>query len=432
MARFVRLMWWCVIGATLPSCEHQLIMPDLSPRLLTSSVWSGGEIQVRVAVRPPDGTYLVLGADSLATVIVDDSTLSAPVPQANGQFHVSLKGPAGTAFLDNDVRVFGFRDFLLGPPLSGYPLIDPASPTPKVLANGETTLVSVDLRFGLAQAYPRSMHDPRCMRGPGPTPTPNVVLLGRYDPANGECTYGLWQLSAQQMVGDSMPGSLRIAAEFSANRWLIGSAHQICLRSLQPAFSDCRQFEEPNDVRFSPRADRAIVYYAFSTTNGVPVFNTATGDTSFTIHDAQSSGGGSFSSGGDTLFIAVYGTTRRLLVVDATGGQRLTSLDLAFDPEDVLAEPASPYVYVFGWTRDTVETAHLQIFERPSMRVVGHELKRGSFDPTPDSLCFNCDNRLVLDPTSRILYVLGIRGRDAIPAGLVQPSPVSRFDLPPY
>ncbi len=424
-------MRWCLIGATLASCEHQLIVRDLNPRLLTPSVWSGGEIQVRVAVRPPDGTYLVLGTDSLATSVLDDSTLSAAAPQANGPFHVSVKGPAGVAAADLDIRVFGYRDFLHGAALSGYPLVDPASPTPTVLANGETSLVRVDLRFGLPQAYPRSMHDPRCMRGPGPTPTPNVVILGRYNPSNGVCTYGLWQLSTRQLVSDSMPGSLRIAAEFSTNRWLLGGAHQICLRSLQPAFSDCRQFEEPNDVRFSPRGDRTMVYYAWSPTNGVPVFNPATGDTAFTIHDATSSGGGSFSAGGDTLFIAVYGATRRLLVVDATSGQRLMSLDLTFDPEDVLAEPVSPYVYVYGWTRDTVETAHLQIFERPSMRVVGHEIKPGSFDPKPDSLCFNCDNRLVLDPASRILYVLGIRGRDAITPGLTAPSPVSRFDLPP-
>jgi hypothetical protein len=418
-----------VAAVVAGACQDVTVPEALQVGLLTPDVWSGAELRLRVTFLPPEGTYLRIGDDSIAFIDADDSTLSAIAPQANGSFPITLVAPAGEAFVEDAIRIYGFSGASLGPKVFGYPLpVSVGVAAPVVFVNGESSLVRLDLRSRVALPYAGVIHDPVCARGPGPTPIEGLLLLGRREPS-GSCVFALWQMTTPaQLVMDSVPGGFRLAAQFDANHWLVSPGqHLVCLQTRQPPVTACRQFEEMNGIRFSSRGDRAFMYYGYSAANGVPVFSTATGDTAWAIHDATFGAGGAFTTNGDTLILSVGGGPgNRLLLLNATTGQRLATIPLSISTEDVLVDPDAPYVYVFGW--DSLRTAHTLVFERPTMRVVGDLTAPHNDSPVarPDSLCYWCDNRLFLDAGSRVLYLLGLAGREG---RATEPASIGRFDL---
>lgn len=410
------------------ACQDVQQAPQLEASLLTPQAWSGGPVRLRVSAPPAAGTRIYIGNDTVAFSIDDDSTVTATAPQANGAFQVRLEGPGGAVHIEQALSIYGLRDIRLGPKMAGYLLpVSVAFPNATVFANGETSMVRIDLISLARQAYPATMHDPRCMRGPGPTPVDGQLVLARTG-----CVWAVWQMQpTPQKLIDSVPGGFRLVAQFSSNLWLVSPGqHLVCLRSLQPAINDCRQFEEINGFRFSRTGQRLFMYFGASTPNGVPLFSTATGDTVFSIHTSSGNLGASFTPDGDTLLV-VAGSPAQLLMVRANG-QRLDSLALPFETEDVLVDPTAPYVYVLAWEYHLVGNAntfigHVLVVERPALRLVGDIVAgTGSSLPAADSICYACNDRLFLDPASRTLVLAGVREREG-PA--LSPSSITRFDL---
>lgn len=393
------------------SCaERGIVPPDLAPALATRQVWAGGSIVIRTTNPLGAATAFVvtLDDDTLPATIVDDHTIQLTAPQRNGTAQLTVRSPTGQLLLADAVTIHGFAEATGGPLLWGYPL--PKAPNvPVVLVHGDTSLIELDLRFGTSVAFPRAIHDPRCTRGPGPTPSPARVILASPGPNIWPCSFAVWELYPLKKVQDSVPGSDRISAMFSSNRWLLGYHHQICLvPSMQFLNNQCRQHEEINGVRFSPDGTRAFIYGGYSRTNNMPVYSTATGDTAFTIRDSEQSQGASFTPSGDTMFVAAGG---KIIALDPVTGARHREAILPVDPEDVLVDPQGPWLYVFGWTAGNM--AHLVVLDRGSLAIVGHIQQQASSQllETLDALCYSCDNRLFIDSPARTLYVLAIRYR---------------------
>ena len=407
--------------------------PAFNPYALSANAWAGGELLVRTAVRVPDGTRIVVGSDTLALTIVDDSTVSATMPgDANGVLDVRLVGSWGYVPVGS-VHVFGFHDVVTGPKVSGYSQPAGGGLLPIVLVNGDTSLIRLDLRTASVTAYPSAIHDLRCARGPGPTPTENVVVVG--NSYNSGCKFAVWQLlPTPQLLLDSVHGSSRITARFNSTQWLLGGSHDICLARSVPTFSQtCTQYESMQGVRFSPRGDRAFVYYANNATgNRIPIFSAATGDTAFTVGSAQWNAGAGFTPDGDTLLLASGGLPwgNLLRSLNANTGQVYASIDLgnALSTEDVAMDPSSPYAYVLGWTSEPSGLyAHLLVLDRRTLTMIGHVKVIAKSQPTAGFLCSSCENRLFLDQAGRQLYVLGVPGWDP----QATPAVIGRFDLLP-
>ena len=404
------------------------------PRLAAGEVWAGNDILIHSDASLDAHYVLVVGTDSLPLRQVDSTTWAARAPRRGGTMSVVLLDDDHHAVLQGEVTIRGFLDVREAPRVSGYPLpLSTLQGAPAVIMNGESSLVRVDLRYGTAIAWPSSVHDPDCMRGPGPTPTEGIYVTAHRSPS-GVCTWSLWRLlPSVQKLADSIPiAGLRLAGMFDSNRFLVSpSQHSLCVESISPKTQSCRGSEEINGIRFSPRGDRAFVYYGYS--NNVPVYDTQKGDTAFTIPDANASEGGSFTSEGDTLFLAVVGATARLLVLDARTGARYADLRIAATrpegtPEDVLVDPQAPYVYVLVWRANSHPV--IQVYDRRTSSLLAELPGTDSSSATADAnlMCSQCDNRLVMDLATRQLYVLAVGQRQgrALP-GLR--SNIARFSL---
>lgn len=221
---------------------------------------------------------------------------------------------------------------------------------------------------------------------------------------------------------------MRISARLNDTTYLVGTNHVITIQ--RGAASEQRQFEDVAGIMFSPRGDRAILRYAWSEVNGVPVFG-AHGDTAFSLHDAVYSAGGGFTPDGDTLFLAVYGGSR-LVRLNAVTGERLGEITLPFEPEDVAVHPSAPWVYVFGWTRDSTRTtAYVAAVRRNDLSIAAILEAPGEFWSATEP-CFICKNTIYIDPGSHTLYVLGVQSYERV--GRTTPAPTSissRFELLP-
>jgi hypothetical protein len=422
--------------ALIAACEKQTEIVELGiPRLVTNEVWAGGDILVQSQV-PLTSYLLVSGTDTSHLRQIDSTTWAGMASSSSGTVSVIVIDPEGRPVLHENVTIRGFLDVRPGPLVAGYPLpLSPQQGSPVVILNGESSLVRVDLRSGLISSWPSSIHDPDCMRGPGPTPTEGVYVTAHRSPSGG-CTWSLWRLEPSiQKLADSIPiNGSRLAGMFTTNRFLVSPGqHVMCLQSLAPATQSCRSYEEMNGMRFSPRGDRSFVYYGYSASNHVPVYDTQTGDTAYTIADADASEGGSFTNGGDTLYLAVVGSAARLLILNSLTGARYADLHIAATPreatpEDVLVDPQLPYAYVLVW-RNFSDPVIL-VYDRRSSALVGQMAgsNGSSSQATGTLMCSLCDNRLIIDPATRQLYVLAIEQREGR-ASINARSSIARFSL---
>jgi DNA-binding beta-propeller fold protein YncE len=216
-----------------------------------------------------------------------------------------------------------------------------------------------------------------------------------------------------------MPWSPRLTVQLNDTTYfLLTTPHAIRVHRVGTG-EESRAFESPHDIWFSPQRHRATAYYAYTRTNGIPVFGVAAGDTVFTLRGPTHALGAAYSADGDTMFVlAGYDEdSTRLLAVDASSGALYRSLALANGPHFLAADPAAPWIYVFGWIGTPTQVyPNMAIIHRGSFTVVatviGPVTKMYGGLPPPGDMCWDCFNRLFIDAASNTLYVVGVEAWD--------------------
>lgn len=417
----IALLWLTVACADVPpGLEDPLVV------LRTGHLYPGETL--KVTVQPLlSPTWLFLAGDSVETMVLDDSTVATLAP-ARGSYEVLVR-QAGRLSTAGVARVYGFRDVTFGPPMTGYPVpVMRGLPLPIILVNGESSLTRVDLRTNAVTAFPAAVHRVNCMRGVGPTHDAAVFLTSDCGLRSGR--WRLWR--APTRLDSAIASTDRIAAQLGDSAFLVAAHHWVRVQHSRAAVGPLRTFEEVNGFVFSPRGDRVIQYYGRSLENGVPVWSTATGDTAFTLHDARAATAGGFTPEGDTLYLAVWDSLFRLVRLDATTGERMGEARIPVAAEDVVVDPVAPYVYVFGWT--SAREPRIGVYHRDDLSLVAQiQAPPASQNPQPEAAlpCYFCDNRMFIDPSLRVLYVVEIQSRDRYLPTPAPPSIVLRFDLKP-
>jgi hypothetical protein len=273
---------------------------------------------------------------------VDDSTVAVATPHGSGAVSVAWSHDGWSDSIA--VQLHGTVAQRTSAVLSGYALPVAGGP-PRYLANGESTLVLMDARNDVPLVtYSRSVHDPQCMLGPGPTYDPTVFLLEAGPP---ECRMQAWRLGTPTQWIDSLRASTRGTAAGLSSQVLATHRPQpyfeLALRG--PALPPTITLADGDGFRLSPRGDRALsLGGVFSL--GAPVFDTQTGAIAFVMNWIDAPHGAAFSDDGDTLFVAARRIglpSQFVFVVDATTGDSLTAIaldtaevstvwDLALDP----------------------------------------------------------------------------------------------------
>lgn len=411
---------------TMPA---DVLPANVDVRVLNPIAWPAGKllIETRALSGRTDLPELRLDTLSLVVAHVNDSTVSADLPDTSGTF--ALRFRYRNATRSGTVTLVGFAGRTEAAPLAGWAA--PETPgSPIVLAAADSNLVRLDVRTGtvVPLAIP---HSGSCAISPGPSYRDSAVVAQTV--AGTTCAFPkAWSLAPSIAAVDSVRVAApadRLWAELAPSTWLNNSHHYLTIQKDGGVILQ-EQLEEGDRLVFSPDRSRALV----TTTNAryqVPVLLTGGGTIAFRL-PLVAAQGAAFTPEGDTLFVAGYRSFTppqlRLIAVHGTTGSVLadTSSSGALLLAIVL-DPDAPTLYgVEGQGSGPYLQPDILVFDRRTLGLVGR------MHPPVAVTCtsqFCGQLGLALDPVTRELYAFEIIGWDSVlPDG---PTSVFRFDLVP-
>ena len=341
---------------------------DLTPavRVSPSAPWAGSTIRLQSSafVRDGDRAELWLGSTPLPLTRLDDTTLTAPLPDsAGGAYELRLVLDGEVVLLD-PLTVIGYTgSYEIPPSLEWDVAVWPRNGHATIIGTSAQGLTLIDLDTRAVTSYP-ALADVSGMRGPGMTYTGSDLILY----PDGATTLQAWWLSGGPRLVRAFPdltAQPRQAMQLGPDAWFFSSHHtfwtSVRTDSTQPYQTVIVQAEETEGVHMSPRGDRSTIQVDYSA-SGIPVFDSPSGQTAYWLTQLRTSEGVDFSPGGELL--AVAGGDRgvlspaRLLLVDATSGTVLRDTLLG-EPVFALAfDPVRPLLYVGLSRADSASGPH--------------------------------------------------------------------------
>jgi hypothetical protein len=405
-------------------------LPDSAEvRVANPIAWPGGQLTLVSGAFSgrSDLPEVRLDALMLAVTRVNDSTVTADLPDSSGDFPLHLHYRNGDR--TGSVTLVGFTGRTETAPLSGWAV--PETPgSPVVIAAADSNLVRLDVRTGsvLPLAIP---HSGNCAISPGPSYRDSAVVAQAM--AGTTCALPkLWTLAPSIAAVDSVALSIpadRVWVELAPSTWLNTSHHDLTIQQDGQVILR-EQLEEADRVVFSPDHSRALV----TTTNApyqVPVLLSAGGTIAYRL-PLVSAQGAAFTPDGDTLFVAGYRAfspeqIRLVAVRAATGG---VLADTSYSGAELLAivlDPDAPLLYGVELSQGTpFLQPGLLVFDRRTLGLVGR------IRPPTDTTCtspFCGQIGVAVDPNARRLYAFEIAGWTS--ASPDWPTSVFSFDLVP-
>lgn len=408
----------------LPSTTR-LPGPPAAFRLGAVDVWSGGAISIFSGTTLPSALPTVtVGGQAVAVTRVNDTTLTAAVPQGVGTIPVVVAGAQYTLKAGVTLHGFDAMGTLFG--LWGVLAQLPGVPA-AVIGNGATGVVTADLHTGTVTMYPDSMHSSSCGWGPGVTSDSAQFILQVPNGAS-PCVNSRWRMTPSRMHLEATPSfsavqseDHRLIAELAPRRWLVSEQYDLTLWVCDTGCVNTYAGNAPNaptvpgridGVHLSPRGDRVGVDdYSNEGATGIPVIDAQTARVAYWKPTMAWSEGAAFSSHGDTLFIAggdsATGGQTWMFVLRAGDGAVLDSVPLAVRPGDVALDPEGRWIYVSG-VSDAYHVSYwsvaasLEVIDRATMAPVTVMLS--------DSIQVSTDvwdkHRIVLDPADHQVFVV--------------------------
>ncbi len=427
----------CVAACDSPSAPRVL-----EARLAETNVWSGGTTRLIspsfISLSPLP--LVRIGTDTLAVSRVNDSTIAAVLPDANGAKTLSVEA-RGFVPLNLDLTLHGFRGSEVGPYLSGY--LERVPNTVHVLGAGQTGLTEVDARTGtVVRSWPETVHSADCVSSVGPSIRAGYYVFWGKDSVGGRCTHPwVWQYVLSGLTRtDSLYGVAGAwgIAELGPGGSISGGDDALSIS--QCGGTGCTQQTYFNQggglsgVSIARSANRAFLHHYFGY-----IVDATTGDT---LGRLPLGPGGApatnpwyhveniaFSPVEDTLYaVGSGGLSGSILLVAATSnGALIDSVPLpGLYAGDVVVDGVRPWVYVavLGGNTFAGGPPQLLVFGRGTLRPIAVLRAPASEVLSPTQWH---QFRLVLDPVMHAAYlvattqVVGFRGQ----------SKILRFDLLP-
>lgn len=335
------------------ACNDQPAGPsDTTATLSPTRQWSGGTVTLQGALvrEVQTGFTITAGSDTLPWTRLDDSTVSLQMPQGPSQtLDLQFRSPGYTGLL-GQVDLAGFNsvttaDQYLGGELSSWPLTNPD----KVLGVSQSQVATLDPNTGHVTALPALHYGGLYM--PGLSYRSGVLLLP--DTATGMTT-NVWQLGAvPDSIGNyNLPDQRHV---FELGPWrLLVTSHHMSWTTVSPDSGATwttvytGQLESPYHIVFSP--DRSLVTLAISATQtGLPVINTATGDTVYTTSAVQASDYAVFSADNSTIYFTgapQWNGQAQLTRMNAADGMVTGQVDLPEIPLGIALDPQRNRLYL--------------------------------------------------------------------------------------
>jgi hypothetical protein len=383
-SRSLDWVWALAAVAFATDCGETVYtpLPEYEVRVPSPDAWSGTEALL-VSDLFPVLQYLptvTLDSDTLPVRRVDDTTLAARLPHLVGEHRLAVTFPGAVLTTTPDrVRLYGYRERFLAPPLKGNLFAWPeGSGRPMVLGAGPNGLIHYDLVHRVvARSWPDSVYAPWCgLSGAGTTWRVNTFLVQGRSASGGCTTYHLWQLlPTAALLSDSAPGwynyeSYWVTAEIAPHRWMWGDDHELEIsdcRSIPCIFWVGRAFGAVKAV-ISPRGDRVIPVGS----SRAWVIDPDRLDYAWQYQGLDGVWDAVFTPEGDTLFMVGPDTAGQevLVAARADDGETLAVSVLsgpegtAFSSTAVALDPAAPWIYVAGEVKaDTMRTAALIVVD---------------------------------------------------------------------
>jgi hypothetical protein len=406
-------------------------------------------VEVRVAnpITWPDGRLLIVSGgfvgrtdlpevrlDTLRLVVarVDDSTMSADLPDTSGDFALRLlyRGRQRVG----SVTLVGFAGRTETIALTGWPY--PEAPgSPIVIAATESSLVRFDLRTGAAADLGIG-HSGSCAISPGPSYRDGVIVAQAL--AGTACESPMdWRVAPSTVLVDSFalyphPAD-RLWAELAPGIWLRTAHHDLTIYT-DGQVTLFERLEEGERVILSPDGGRAVVLTT-NALNQVPVLLPASGTIAFRL-PLLCTEAVAFTPGGDTIFAAGYtafsiGQPQRLIAVSAATGAVLMQRDEAL-PQlwDLVLDPDAPWVYGVALASADTSSPYwqpvIQVFDRHTLQPLGR------IRPPPTAACVSglCGQvGLSIDAVAHKAYAFDIEGWGS--SFFNTPTAIFSFDLVP-
>lgn len=400
-ALFLVLLAGCMGDNNVTSSTGPLVFT-----LSADSAWSGGSVSV-TATRFAELAYppvFVSGTDTVTATRVGDSTYTLRIPiGAAGPVPIAIQ--EGTRrFEVGTVERAGFREVQWYTPGFDFSMQVQARRhgVPVVLGNGPS---------GITLAYPSLHRSERITGLRAPDSYYGIGQSFRGDEfvlRDSTGAVGIWELWPAPRLRTPWPSSRSRARQgtvMSPTTFLEVFSHWT---QTMDTTSPARGFgpfdtEDCWNVHLSPRGDR-VVLRSVASNAGVPVINSLTGDTAYTIPRMRSLGAAGFTADGSEFFASgYYPPSDSLRRIDATTGAILASAALpGAGPWNLEVDPGGRYVYLH---LNADCRPRIVVYDATTMAMVGDLRVPLSVDP------MRCDNStwegmLVLDTAPNRLYVV--------------------------
>lgn len=369
-----RFLW---LGLVLAACAR---IPDRVPTgtepydfAVSVDVWSGSELSItsaglRGAANLPT---VLLDGSALPTRRIDDTTLSATLPDSPGPHSVRL---ASTGFDPRAVPVYlrGFVSYIEGPELSGR--IEPGRDPRYVFGSGPLSLRRWNVASNKVIDLGDTVHAVSCTRGVGPGPNVGEIVV---TPGCASGRWSVWHTEPLYPLADTAAvRTARVVAVLATGRSVVLGVDTVFVSACDGGTCTIESVPgtEGRDVVRSPRGDRAAFLTRIvgaSGAPGAPVVDVTLGKIGYRVTALREARGAAFSNGGDTLYLAgAEGPSGpfTLVAVRAGDGTSLTSARLEFEPCAVAVDPAAPWLYVAGITG--TGQSRLAVFDLASLDVI--------------------------------------------------------------
>ena len=362
------------VSAVAAACSDSQQAVPVDVRLSASTLWAGDTLRLYSAgFAPPAASHVLIDGVAATAVAADDTTLAVALPLLAGDVVITVTGDLVVP-LDTVVHTHGFRSVVTGPLLTGVPVPYPGRYAVTFFAadTGGARLLSALTMVG--PSYPRSMHDARCGRGPGPSYDTMAIVLATSGTSVCGGKQQQWKASPTFVLTDS--GQTTGMGYWSMGQlgpqvWYKGVHHSVCVTG--PAAAPCPVTtgvgEAPTGVRISPKGDRAIALM-YPAADAAPVWDATTGAVAYSIPGLNELAAAAFSVSGDTLYVVgdtpALGDSMPLIALNATTGTELSRRQLAptFYSRDLFVSSDGRYLLSVS------DAPALHVFALPSLTQV--------------------------------------------------------------
>lgn len=378
--------------------------------------WSGGTVRVESTALAADSADIevVTGSDTLEFAVVEPGAIEVTLPEeADGVLQIDVV-VEGERYDAGEVEAYGFVESrLLAPALHrgiqewpaafGVAVVGGKGSGQPQDANGVAIL---NLTTGVSSAYD-SIHNFVLQYWPGISANPGEIYL-RPD----QNTNVLWRLSTAVPPAplDSLPafqmlgGNNWSLARLDSDLWISAGHHRLGVfrgPDQGGGFNNVYsiQAEETHGYVFLRQANRVVPLSNYFAGDGIPAFDTRSGDIAFRVKDLKSSFAVAadpvtnefIMAGLDTLAVFGGGRTHSVVIVDGVTGATKRSRSLDFTPLDAEYEPVSGLIYL-------VTGESILILDKESLETRGHMLATEGADWW--------DIELVLSPDEGLAYIV--------------------------